>query len=138
MMLMWQKWLRARMVLGWALFKHVLFAPFAGGKHGAARWLSTMRAEGLGATAADNWQQYERASRCIGCGLCDVFGDAQLPQVSLWMQGGARLQADADTLAEVAQSLRRLAPQIDSVCPTQASAAATAAVIENHAQSLRK
>lgn len=132
-----RKWLHARVVLGLALVWHLLRAPWRGAKD-AARWLGAMRREGLGATDPVQWKQAEKASRCVGCGLCDQFATDALPHPSFAMLGAVRLQADALELAAQAPALRTLDADIASVCPTGASAAAVADVLEGHARSLRR
>lgn len=131
-----RRWLRARWVLGWALMGRVLLAPWVRRQTDPKRWLRTMTGEGLARTPQDNWAQFNPAGRCIGCGRCDLFGNAQVPRPSHVMVGGARLAADAPAWRTQAAALRALAPQIRQICPTGADAAAVADIIERNAIAL--
>lgn len=133
MLKMVQRWLRARMTLGVALAKHLLTLPWSRRRSNPVRWLGQMRQEALGPTPAGNWQVLAGSSKCIGCGLCDMFGDARLPRPSLMIQGSARLPSDALDVAEAAlEQLARLAPDIARVCPTGVNTRDIVALISNN------
>lgn len=137
MLLMIKRWLHARLVLGVALAWHVLRLPFRRGND-AKRWLQAMSREGLGATDAVHWRRGAAASRCIGCGRCNVLGSQALPHPSAVMLGAARLQADAPEWLSLVPHLRAIDEDVRALCPTGASPDAVADVLEGHARSLRR
>lgn len=118
MILTAQRWLRARITLGWALFKHLLMGPWAKRRSDPARWLRRMGAEALGATPKGNWSRLAGSSKCIGCGLCDLFGSPALPQPSLMIRGAARLPSDAPHVSQEAlMALMSIAQDVARICP---------------------
>lgn len=132
-----RRWMRARMTLGWALAKHLMMGPWAKHRSDPVRWLGRMRAEALGPTPAGNWPRLAGSSKCIGCGLCDMFGSAQLPRPSLFIQGSARLPSDAPHLsAEALGALSQIAPDIARVCPQGVNANDVATLVRNNQQAL--
>jgi hypothetical protein len=124
------RWLRARMTLGWALAKHVMMGPFARHRSDPKRWLARMRKEQLGRTAVANWPRFAGSSKCLGCGLCDLFGDTTVPRPSLMIQGSARLPSDAPWVhPQAVARLEAIAPDVAQVCPAGVQTADIGALI---------
>jgi hypothetical protein len=69
--------LNALWVLGLALLRKILLMPFVR-RRGGGPWLARLRAERLTPTPMAAWSRFERASRCIGCGLCDIVDAGEL------------------------------------------------------------
>lgn len=137
MVLFVRRWLRARITLGWALFKHLLTGPFAPRRSAPGPWLQRIGAEGLGPTPAANWGHLEGSSKCIGCGLCDMFGSAALPRPSLMIQGAARLPSDAPHIAEAElTALLAIAQDVARVCPQGVLVTDICALIRNNQAAL--
>lgn len=130
-------WVGARIVLGWALAKHLALIPWAKRRSGPKRWLTQMGKEALGRTPAANWAHLAGSSRCVGCGLCDLFGSPALPRPSVMILGAARLPSDAPRVAPAALAeLRRLAPRIAGICPVGVDSRDIVALIENNCEAL--
>ena len=118
MLLTLRRWLRARITLGWALAKHVMMGPWAGRRSDPRRWLRRMGAEALGPTPEGNWPRFAGSSKCIGCGLCDLFGSPALPRPSLVIRGAARLPSDAPHIsAQTLAALHDIAGDVARICP---------------------
>lgn len=133
------RWLRARIVLGWALVKHLLLGPLAARRSAPGPWLRRMGAEGLSPTPAANWSHLAGSSKCVGCGLCDLFGSPELPRPSLMIQGAARLPGDAPYVQEEAlAALQLMAPDIARICPQGVQVGDVCALIRNNQAALIK
>jgi ferredoxin len=144
----WQKWLRARWVLGWALVKHVLYKPFAGKKGDPGIWLARIGQEALGPTPPGNWEAAAKSSRCIACGLCDSVesrqrpapgGDARAYAASLShvIAGAARLPSDAPDALIYVPRLLACAQAVRAICPTGVDPSEVAHMIQRNAEVLK-
>lgn len=132
------RWVRARMTLGVALARHLALLPLRRRRSNPVRWLTRMAGESLGRTPAPNWGHAARSGRCIGCGLCDMFGDAALPRPSATIVGAGRSPGDAPLLPAAARArLLQLADDVRRVCPTGVDTRDVVALIDNNAAVLR-
>jgi len=126
--------LRAWWVLGWALLAKVLLFPFMRNK-GARPWLEQLHKEAIVPIAPATWQLATTASRCIGCGLCDVvtLGAASPSRISF---GVGRRAADALLDLDAATRLRARARDVSRVCPAGVSVEAAATLVTDNARML--
>ncbi len=139
MLPMARRWLQARMTLGWALFKHLLMGPWAKHRSDPVRWLQRIGKEALGPTPKDNWPRFAGSSKCIGCGLCDMFGTAALPRPSHMIQGAARLPSDAPLVSAASlTALKNVAQDVARVCPQGVDVEDIRAIIINNQQALAR
>jgi len=126
--------LKALWVLGWALVAKLLMDPFV--RHrGVAPWLARLRQESLAPTPPSTWQHLERASRCIGCGICDAVR-LDVRSTSHWIAGSGRAPSDAPLLLAEVPAIVARAPEIARICPTRVGVDDLAALITDHAQIL--
>lgn len=109
--------LNARVILGWALVKHLLARRFIG-RRSPERWLGRLAQESLAAVPPDAWSLFEQTSRCVGCGICDAVG-APGEWPSQWILGIARRPEDAYLAIEKLDRLEQLGGAIEAVCPAR-------------------
>lgn len=126
--------LNAKVVLGTALLRHVIKAPFSAENQNET-WLAQLQRENLAATPEHAWEYLAGTSRCIGCGLCNsvASGDAE---PAAWILGSARTPGDAPLALEQAKSLRELAQKISRVCPARVPVEDIARLIEDNAKAV--
>jgi len=137
MLLTLRRWLRARMTLGWALAKHVMMGPWAKRRTDPGRWLRRIGAEALGPTPEGNWPRFAGSSKCIGCGLCDLFGSQNLPRPSLVIRGAARLPSDAPHISpQTLEALGEVAADVARICPQGVQVEDIVTLIRNNQQAL--
>lgn len=126
--------LKALWVLGWAFLAKVLLSPFVRDK-GGGEWLARLREEQLAPTPPKAWTRFERASRCIGCGLCDVVAIDDV-STSSWLLGSGREPANAPLVVERTAALRVHAQEIARICPARVGIDDVAAIISDNAKLL--
>ncbi len=125
--------LNAILTMGLALLKHLFLMPLRRGGGGGA-WLRRLKAEHLGPTPPEAWNRFEPASRCIGCGLCDLAG--QGAPVHTWIMGAPREPSDAPLVMPEAARLDALAGAIAQICPARVGVHEIAQIIRDNATAL--
>lgn len=123
--------LNARVILGWALVKHVIARRFIG-RRSPERWLARLEEESLAAVPPGAWDLLEQTSRCVGCGICDAAGGpGEWP--SQWILGIARRPEDAPLAAEQLERLEQLSDAIEAVCPARLPVKALVKLVRDNA-----
>ena len=126
--------LRARFGLVLAVIKHLIYLPIFG-RRVPGPWLARLRSELLTPAPHDLWDYVEGTSKCIGCGLCDAFGEVR-DTPSEWIRGNAREPSTAGLAREVPSRLRELAEDIARVCPAGVAVADIARLLESNQKRL--
>lgn len=126
--------LNARVILGWALIKHILARRFIG-RRLPKRWLAKLGEESLASVPPRAWEIFEMTSRCVGCGICDVVGEPE-EWPSQWILGIARRPEDAPLLADQLTRLEQLGDAIHAVCPARLSVDAFVELVRENSRML--
>lgn len=130
------KQLQAKWTLGTELLKRVLFAPLLRAQTGRT-WMKQLKSESLGETPQNAWENFEPASRCIACGICDSVGRGDTA-LSYDVMGAAREPSVAPLVADAALELHALAKEIARICPARVDAEAIAKLIDGNARQLEE
>lgn len=126
--------LKALWTMGLALLRKVLLLPFVR-RPGPAPWLARLHEERLAATPRGAWERFERAGRCIGCGLCEAV-PYEVVSPCTTVLSSSRRPEDAPLAVGEAEALRRLARDIARVCPARVGFDDVASLIEDNARML--
>jgi succinate dehydrogenase/fumarate reductase-like Fe-S protein len=135
-----RKRLLAYLLLAWRLVLHLLAAPFR--RTGLPRFRTNYEADGIFHLTPQDRALYHAFSRCIGCGLCDVFCEG--------LRGAPRVLPSALAIAE-SRSLPDLSASLagaenflgcptcgacERACPTAVPLRSLAAFVAAHGKAL--